>query len=64
MTVEHSDMIPDGWMHWLTSNSISAAWQGQGKRSQRSREAEMLRLDQGRNFGFTRMVAHRIRESK
>ena len=64
VTVEHSDMIPDGWMHWLTSNSISAAWQGQGKRSQRSREAEMLRLDQGRNFGFTRMVAHRIRESK
>ena len=55
MTVELSDMIPNGWNHWLTSDSVEAEWQGK----QSSDTGDMLRVDAGRNLGFTRMVARR-----
>ena len=54
VTVELSDMISNGWKHWLTSDSVSAQWQGK-----QSETGEMLRVDAGRNLGFTRMVARR-----
>ena len=53
-TVELSDMIPNGWKHWLTSDSVEAEWQGK-----QSETGEMLRVDAGRNLGFTRIVARR-----
>ena len=53
MTVELADMIPDGWKHWPTSDLVSAEWQG------KQGDEEMLRVDAGRNLGFTRMVARR-----
>ena len=54
VTLELSDMLPEGWRYWLTSAELLAEWQGgQGY----DEEAEMLRLDAGRNLGFTRMVA-------
>ena len=53
VTVELADMIPDGWIHWLTSDSVSAEWQG------KQGDEEMLRVDAGRNLGFTRVVARR-----
>ena len=59
VSIELADMIPDGWKHWLTSDAISAEWQGE-----QSREAEMLRIDGGRNLGFARIVARRTREAK
>ena len=55
VTVELSDMIPSGWNHWLTSDSVEAEWQGK----QSSDTGDMLRVDAGRNLGFTRMVARR-----
>ena len=56
VTMELADLIPDGWRHWLTTASFLAEWKsGMGFEE----EAEMLRLDDGRNLGFTRMVAHR-----
>ena len=54
VTVELSDMMPNGWKHWLISNSVSAEWNGQ-----ELDEIEMLQVDAGRNLGFTRMVARR-----
>ena len=46
-------MFPAGWKHWLTSDSVSAEWQG------KQGDEEMLRADAGRSLGFTRMVARR-----
>ena len=59
VSVELADMIPDGWKHWLTSDAISAEWQGE-----QSDEAEMLRIDGGKNLGFARIVARRMPETK
>ena len=58
VTVQIADMVPDGWRHWLKSDEISAEWLGE-----QSDEAELLRVDAGRNLGFTRMVARRNPES-
>ena len=54
MSIEVADLVPDGWRHWLRSDEVSAEWDGV-----QSDEAEMLRIDAGRNLGFTRMVARR-----
>ena len=56
LTIELSDMMPNGWKHWLTSASVLAQ---RGSRPGYEEEAEMLRLDDGMNLGFTRMVARR-----
>ncbi len=53
--VTRADMIPEGWQHWLKWQEICLA---QGYRADRE-EAAMLRLDAGRNLGFTRMVARK-----
>lgn len=54
VTVEYSDVIPDGWKLWMESDLL---WSEQlGKPSD---EADMLALDRGRTLGFTRMVARR-----
>ena len=57
VAVELSDMMPGGWEHWL--NSISDLAQ-RGSVPGCEEEAEMLRLDAGRNLGFTRMVARSL----
>ncbi|HCF99693.1 MAG TPA: SAM-dependent methyltransferase [Chloroflexi bacterium] len=54
ITVQTADMIPDGWKQWLLWNEVCAE---HGYRSHRPEQAEMLRLDAGRNLGFTRVVA-------
>ena len=59
VTVELSDLMPNGWKHWLTS--ISALAQ-QGSVPGCEEEAEMLRLDGGRTLGFTRMVARTVEQ--
>ena len=53
--VAHADMVPDGWRHWLTWLEVAGA---HGYRSSED-EAEMVRLDAGRNLGFTRLVARK-----
>jgi hypothetical protein len=48
-----ADFIPEGWKHWLRWMEVSFE---QGLPSSQE-EIEMLRLDGGRNLGFTRLVA-------
>ncbi|MFN8511237.1 MAG: hypothetical protein U0232_00500 [Thermomicrobiales bacterium] len=48
-------MVPNGWRHWLTWLEVAGA---HGYRSS-AEEAEMVRLDAGRNLGFTRLVARK-----
>ena len=53
--VEVADFVPDGWKHWLRWLEVC---QVQGLPSSQN-EIEMLRLDGGRNLGFTRLVARK-----
>ena len=54
--VDVADLVPKGWEHWLRWLEVA------GQHSYRSdeQEAEMLRVDTGRNLGFTRLVAHKV----
>ena len=54
VTVELSDLLPDGWRHWMTSDLLWSERLGKP-----GGEAEMLSLDGGRTLGFTRMAARR-----
>jgi SAM-dependent methyltransferase len=58
--VELADLLEDGWRDWLRWDEVCAEVSDNefvvnGAR----REAEMLRLDAGRNLGFARVVARR-----
>lgn len=52
--VEHADLVPDGWRHWLASERATGfletmpAW------------AAALEADAGRTFGFSRVVARKL----
>lgn len=51
-----ADTLPEGWRHWLTWLEVAGA---HGYRTD-AQEAEMLRVDAGRNLGFTRLVARKM----
>ncbi len=53
--VEVADSIPDGWKHWLRWMEVSPE---QGLPSSQP-EIDILRLDAGRNLGFTRLIARK-----
>jgi cyclopropane fatty-acyl-phospholipid synthase-like methyltransferase len=53
VNVELADMIPDGWEHWMRWVEVVFSRDG---REYAEQEAEMLRIDAGRNLGFTRLV--------
>lgn len=55
VSVETADLVPDGWRDWLLWHN---ACQNAGFNHD-PKEAEMLRLDEGRVLGFSRVVAHR-----
>jgi hypothetical protein len=50
-----ADSIPNGWKHWLKWQEVCLE---QGIAAARH-EADMLRVDAGRNLGFTRIVARK-----
>ena len=54
VTVEFSDLLPDGWKLWMVSDTLWSEHLGKPPD-----EADMLALDEGRTLGFTRMVARR-----
>ena len=57
VTVAKADRISEGWRDWMTWGEVCA---DAGVRPEIAlREAEMLRVDAGRNLGFTRLVALR-----
>ena len=53
--VTHADLIPDGWKHWLKWQEVCHE---QGLPADQQ-ETDMVRVDAGRNLGFTRLVAHK-----
>ena len=59
VSIEMADTVPNGWRHWIRSDEISAEW-----RDEQGDESEMLRVDAGRNLGFTRIVARRNPEPR
>lgn len=57
VTVETADLLPDGWLDWARWNEVCAeAGDTDWVRQMGGREAEMVRLDAGRTFGFVRVV--------
>lgn len=60
LEVETADLIPDGWRHWLRWNEVCARTGADGAvPGAAKREADMLRADDGRWLGFTRVVGRR-----
>jgi SAM-dependent methyltransferase len=55
VTVEVSDLVRDGWKQWLRWLEICKDQEAPTD----PKEIEMLRLDQGRNLGFTRILARK-----
>lgn len=58
--VELADLVPDGWKHWLKWQEVCFE---QNQQPYDEHEAAMLRIDAGRNLGFTRLVARRKQEA-
>ena len=55
VTVTHADLIPNGWQDWLLWGEVCA----EAGYPSDPQEIEMLRVDNGRNLGFTRLAARR-----
>jgi cyclopropane fatty-acyl-phospholipid synthase-like methyltransferase len=59
LEIETADTLVDGWKLWLDWNEVCAQF-GQEKLAHLARrEAEMLRVDDGRTLGFVRLIAQR-----
>jgi cyclopropane fatty-acyl-phospholipid synthase-like methyltransferase len=54
--VEHADLVPDGWRHWVQSDL------GSGYDNEAADLVAAVAEDAGRTLGFTRMVARRTAE--
>jgi cyclopropane fatty-acyl-phospholipid synthase-like methyltransferase len=59
--VEHADLVPDGWKHWIDWDEASLELDAilEGRASARPDWIETMRTDAGRNLGFTRVIARR-----
>jgi len=55
VNVQHVDIIPDGWRHWLQFEEAKVA----AGTNRQDDEAPALSQDRGRYLGFVRMVARR-----
>jgi hypothetical protein len=55
VNITHADVIPEGWALWLKWLEVCR----QAGYPSGVDEEEMLRVDAGRNLGFTRVVARR-----
>jgi len=53
-------VLTDGWKHWLEWNELCEQFGQQNLAPLVRREAEMLRVDEGRTFGFTRLIGKRL----
>jgi hypothetical protein len=59
MELEVADWLPNGWKLWLEWNDLCAEFGLESLRQFASQEAEMLRVDNGRTFGFARVIAQK-----
>ncbi len=57
--VQTADMLPDGWKYWLEWNRLY-----QEPKHTSGHEADMLKTDAGRNLGFARCIAQRVRSAE
>ena len=55
--VDHADAVPDGWQDWLRFDEATLPTLDGWRRDAAANSAAMLRVDQGRNLGFSRVVA-------
>jgi cyclopropane fatty-acyl-phospholipid synthase-like methyltransferase len=55
--VEHSEAIRDGWKDWLRFDEATVAGLDGWRRDAATNSIAMLRADQGRRLGFSRVVA-------
>lgn len=59
VTVEHADLVPNGWEHWLRFSEVCAEFGYPSDPTvpvDGARDADMLRTDAGRTIGFSRVV--------
>jgi SAM-dependent methyltransferase len=61
LEIETADTLTDGWKLWLEWNVLCEQFGQQNLAHFARREAEMLRVDDGRTFGFIRLIAKRTR---
>ena len=61
LEIETADMLTNGWKLWLEWNELCEQFGQQNLAHLVRREAEMLRVDNGRTLGFTRLIAKRTR---
>ena len=59
LETQTADTLPDGWKLWLEWNEVCEQFGQQKLAHLVHREAEMLRVDGGRTFGFVRLIARR-----
>jgi cyclopropane fatty-acyl-phospholipid synthase-like methyltransferase len=59
LEIETADTLVDGWKLWLEWNEVCEQFGQQKLAHLARREAEMLRVDNGRTFGFVRLIAQR-----
>lgn len=57
VTVDHVDVVPDGWKDWLRFNQLTIPGLTGWRRDAATRECAMLEADQGHHLGFTRLTA-------
>jgi SAM-dependent methyltransferase len=57
--IEVADTQTGGWKLWLEWNEVCGQFGQESWANLARREAEMLRVDAGRTFGFTRIIAKR-----
>ena len=55
--VEAADAVPDGWRDWLRFDELTGPMLDGWRRGAAENSAAMLRADQGRYLGFSRLVA-------
>ena len=58
--VDLADAVEDGWKDWLLFCEVSAPTLEGWRKDAALNEVAMLRLDQGKRLGFTRIVATKL----
>jgi SAM-dependent methyltransferase len=58
--VDVADAIEDGWKDWLRFDELSEPHPDGWRKAAARRSAEMLRVDQGKLLGFTRIVGTKV----
>ncbi len=58
--VELSDRVPDGWKDWLNFSEVCMPDLDGWRKAAAANEVAMLRVDEGKRMGFTRIVATKL----